>query len=73
MVSDFKMTYAELNKTKEAKIHKTGFKQFRFSKGQYEGMSSFVKLAGLFCDGTRRYGVPAPFSKARNFLIFMCK
>jgi len=26
--------------------------------------------AGLFCDGTHRYGVPAPFSKARRKIIF---
>jgi len=29
--------------------------------------------AGLFCDGTRGYGIPAPFSKARKKLFLMCK
>jgi len=30
MASDYKVTHAELNITKETMINKTGFKQFRF-------------------------------------------
>jgi len=34
-------------------------------------LSQYLRYAGHFCDGTRRYGVPAPFSNARKKL-FLC-
>ena len=41
---DFKITYAELNITKEATIDKTGFKQFTFSKRHHEYYVIFCEV-----------------------------